>query len=235
MPTYNLLSVNADAKTSKGTSFGFLTGILYMSPANQSGYEVCFWRSQGCTMACLDSAGRGAFKNVREARFRKTKMFHEQRQEFMNTLRSDILKLVKEANSKNMTPCVRLNGTSDLPWEVYALELMQEFPQVKFYDYTKGLTRMLRFCQGKMPENYHLTFSKSEENWKQCLQVLKAGGNVAAVFSGIMPDKYEEYEVINGDESDLRFLDKPRTIIGLKAKGKAKKDTTGFVLRVINA
>jgi hypothetical protein len=128
-----------------------------------------------------------------------------------------------------MVPCVRLNGTSDLGWEGIARELMQKYPDVQFYDYTKVLGRMLRFLEGKFPSNYHLTFSKSESNDADVLQVLQNGGNVAVVFKN-MPVQYNGYNVVDGDASDLRFLDSTNVIVGLKAKGKARKDTSGFVV-----
>ena len=125
---------------------------------------------------------------------------------------------------------MRLNGTSDLGWEGMAKELFETFPDVQFYDYTKVLSRMLRFCQGKFPTNYHLTFSRSEANWDDCQIVLKNGGNVAAVFYKDLPETYEGFSVVNGDLSDLRFLDNSNVIVGLSSKGKAKKDETGFVI-----
>jgi len=227
---YNLLGINADAKTSKGSKYGYLTGILYLAPANESGSEVCPSRSEGCTAACLFTAGKGAFSNVKDARIRKTQLLFKDRAEFMRLLRDDIAKLVKQATAKDMKPCVRLNGTSDLAWEGLAKDIILEFNEVLFYDYTKVLVRMMRFCEGKFPANYHLTFSRSESNWNDCKEVLKAGGNIAAVFYKHLPDQYEGYKVVNGDMSDLRFNDGNNVIVGLKAKGKANKDQSGFVI-----
>jgi len=224
-----LLGINADAKTSKGTKFGYLTGILYLAPANISGFEVCPSRSQGCTAACLFTAGRGAYDSVKDARVRKTQLLFSNRAEFLATLDNDIRLLKAKAAKQNMVPCVRLNGTSDLGWEGIARELIQKYPDVQFYDYTKVLGRMLRFLEGKFPSNYHLTFSKSESNDADVLQVLQNGGNVAVVFKN-MPVQYNGYNVVDGDASDLRFLDSTNVIVGLKAKGKARKDTSGFVV-----
>jgi hypothetical protein len=224
-----LLGINADAKTSKGTKFGYLTGILYLAPANISGFEVCPSRSEGCTAACLFTAGRGAYDNVKDARVRKTQLLFKNRAEFLAILDNDIRLLKVKAAKKGMVPCVRLNGTSDLGWEGIARELMQKHPDVQFYDYTKVLGRMLRFLEGKFPSNYHLTFSKSESNDADVLQVLQNGGNVAVVFKN-MPVQYNGYNVVDGDASDLRFLDSTNVIVGLKAKGKARKDTSGFVV-----
>jgi hypothetical protein len=141
-----------------------------------------------------------------------------------------VARLVKKADAEGKIPCIRLNGTSDLGWEGLARQIMAEFPNVQFYDYTKVKPRMLKFCQGKMPANYHLTFSRSETNWEDCKEVLKAGGNVAAVFYKQLPKDYEGYTVVDGDLSDLRFLDSKNVIVGLKAKGKARHDDSNFVI-----
>jgi hypothetical protein len=227
---FYLLGIGTDAKTSKGSKFGYLTGILYLAPANVSGWEVCPSRSAGCTEACLFTAGRGVYENVKNARVRKTQLLFQNRAEFLRQLRHDIELLVKKASKLNKVPCVRLNGTSDLGWEGIAKEIMAEFPDVQFYDYTKVLTRMTRYCAGKLPSNYHLTFSRSESNWDDCKKVLQMGGNVAAVFYKELPDTYEGYKVVNGDESDLRFKDESNVIVGLKAKGKARYDKSNFVI-----
>jgi hypothetical protein len=110
--------------------------------------------------------------------------------------------------------------------------ILQEFPQVQFYDYTKVFKRMEMYCKGQMPSNYHLTYSLNEDNKDLAFEVLKMKGNISAVFRNYLPTKYEGYQVVNGDESDLRFLDKKNCIVGLIAKGDAKKDSSGFVLDV---
>jgi len=127
-----------------------------------------------------------------------------------------------------MSPVIRLNGTSDIGWERYTV--IQAFETTRFYDYTKSFQRMMAFLDGKLPSNYSLTFSRSETNEAQCLEVLKRGGNVAVVFRKELPTHWKGFPVINGDENDLRFLDPKGVVVGLKAKGKAKTDTTGFVV-----
>jgi hypothetical protein len=115
---------------------------------------------------------------------------------------------------------------------------MEMFPHIQFYDYTKVTKRALAHAQGKLPKNYHLTFSLSEDNDSNARAVLGAGGNVAAVFHDLphavghgyhLVGGYLAERVTNGDDSDLRFLDLAGVIVGLKAKGKARKDTSGFV------
>ncbi len=216
-------------KTTKGEKLGYLTGILYLAPAKISGYEVCPQRSEGCTKACLFTAGMGAFSNVQAARIAKTKMYFEQRDLFMTQLRKDIMSLIKKARKMNMIPTVRLNGTSDIEWT--RLGIMEEFPEIQFYDYTKVANRFDK----KLPDNYHLTFSKNEANEAKAVEVLKKGHNVAVVFDtkkGVeLPETWYGFEVVDGDTTDLRFLDpKGGYVVGLRAKGKARKDTTGFVV-----
>ena len=227
---FYLLGIGSDAKTIKGVKYGYMTGILYLAPASISGWEVCPARSEGCTSACLFTAGRGVYNNVQTARIRKTQLLFKNRTEFLRLLRHDLALLIKKAKAKGLTPCVRMNGTSDIGWEGIAKDLFLEFPELQWYDYTKVLSRMIRYCEGKMPSNYHLTFSRSEKNWDDCKKVLKKGGNVAAVFYKQLPSSYEGYEVVDGDLSDLRFLDKSNSIAGLKAKGKARYDQSNFVI-----
>lgn len=216
-------------KLMKGEKKGYLSFVLHLAPADVSGKEVCPKRTAGCTAACLNTAGRGGmFKKgettnvIQQARIRKTKMFFEQRDEFMKLLEADIRLGIKQAEKKGMIPCFRLNGTSDLAWEKYGI--IEKFPEVQFYDYTKIRGRKVSHLT-----NYHLTFSKADGNDMDARLAASEGMNVAVVFKE-MPETYMGRVVINGDDTDLRFLDSKGVIVGLKAKGKAKKDTTGFVV-----
>jgi len=217
-----LLTIN-NFKTVKGEKLGVLTGILYLAPAKISGYEVCPRRSAGCTAACLYTAGMGAFSNVQQARINKTKMYFEDRPNFLFQLEKDIKALVKKANKLNMKPAIRLNGTSDINW--MSSGIMDKFPDVQFYDYTKVSRRL----KDKIPTNYNITFSKSEDNNSECETALELGFNVAAVFKNL-PQQYMGRQVINGDETDVRFADGKGVVIGLTAKGRARKDLSGFVI-----
>lgn len=223
----NLLSVSADAKTSKGEKRGYLTGILYLSPADSSGFtNVCANATEGCKASCLNTAGRGAFSSVQQGRLRKTRMLFQDREGFVKQMRKDIHSLACKAAREEMTPCVRINGTSDLPW--LARLFATEFPSIQFYDYTKHPEPWKR----TLP-NYHLTFSSSETNDAAAVESLKNGVNVAVVFhvkkGQPLPTQYMGAKVIDGDLSDLRFTDKKGVVVGLRAKGRAKKDCTGFV------
>jgi len=219
------LLTTANYKTVKGEKLGYLTGILYLAPAKISGYEVCPRRSAGCTAACLYTAGMGAFSNVQQARIKKTKQFFEDRDNFLMQLRKDITALVRKAKKTNMTPAIRLNGTSDIEWTRFGI--MEEFPDVQFYDYTKVLKRLKQ----PIPKNYHITFSRSESNQADVESALRLRFNVAVVFNKL-PETYLGRPVINGDETDVRFADAKGVIVGLTAKGKGKKDLNNFVIKV---
>lgn len=234
------LLTQGDAKTSKGEAAGYLTGILYLAPFNLSGRNVCPHASEGCAAACLFSAGMGAFANVQDARIAKTKAFFRDPKAFVETLAQDIEALKRKAARLGLSPCVRLNGTSDLPWENLGGQLgvclMRRFPDVAFYDYTKNPARVRAWLEGRMPANYSLTFSRSECNGETALELAKAGANVAAVFAtkkgSNLPKVWGGRPVIDGDVNDLRFLDPKGRIVGLRAKGKAKQDESGFVVQI---
>ncbi len=228
----------ANPKIQKGAKLGYLSFILHLAPATLSGKEVCPKRTAGCTAACLNTAGRGGmFKRgettnaIQKARIRKTVSFFFDREQFLFDLVKDIKLGIKQAERLGLTPVFRLNGTSDLSWEKYEVEegknIFEMFPNVQFYDYTKVLGRKV-----DKYKNYHLTFSAADGNDKDVARAIDAGMNVAAVFDRL-PETYMGRTVINADDTDLRFLDPKGVIAGLKAKGRAKKDTSGFVRRTI--
>ena len=216
-----LLSVNADAKTVKGLNRGYLTGILYLIP---SAY-LCPGCSPGCRRVCLVSAGHGQMKSVYKARARKTQMYLHKFNMFKRLLIEDIKELVKRAEHKGLTPCVRINGTSDIDIEEVFGDVLEMFDTLQFYDYTKVWSREVSH------RNYHLTYSRSEKTpFEDIEDAIYSGKNVAVVFDNV-PEKWNGLPVIVGDDSDLRFLDSQGVIVGLTAKGKAKKDTSGFVVK----
>ena len=229
---FKLLST-ANPKIQKGTKLGYLSFILHLAPADLSGRETCPKRTAGCTSACLNTAGRGGmFKRgettnmIQKARIRKTNEFFNNREQFMFDLYHDITKAIKFAEKQGLIPVFRLNGTSDLSWEKYevgttGMNLFQLFPTVQFYDYTKVVGRKV----SQYP-NYHLTFSKADGNDSDVAEALLQGMSVVAVYDQI-PEG-----VPSADETDLRFLDPKGIMLGLKAKGRAKKDYSGFVIRI---
>jgi hypothetical protein len=212
-----------NTKTVKGEAMGYQTYIMHLAPSTLSGYQTCPMASEGCASACLNTAGRGRFTAIQEARIRKTKWFFEDRESFMIQLVKDIYAAIRKAKREGFTPVFRLNGTSDIRWETVAVlgyrNVMDLFPQVQFYDYTKLPNRR------NIPANYHLTFSRSESNE----HLIPQGMNVAVVFDSL-PDMWMGRKVIDGTETDLRFLDEQGVVVGLVAKGKAKKDTSGFTI-----
>ena len=227
-----LLGIDTNYKTIKNRKVGVLTGILYMAPYNLSGKNVCPAASTGCAAACLNTAGRGAMNVVQRARLQKTNRFWYDRGQFLQDLAVEIGKLQRRAKAKGLKAAVRLNGTSDLPYEKYKVpgtdkNIMELFPNVQFYDYTKLDNR---FTRGKLPANYHLTFSRAEDNDHKLDRVLQHT-SAAVVFSGKLPATWRGYPVIDGDEHDARFTDAGAgVIIGLRAKGKARHDGSGFVV-----
>ena len=233
-----------NGKTPKGEKRGYLTAIMYLAPARLSGYQMCpFAHLAQCEEPCLNTAGRGKFDNVQKARIRKTLMFQQHRGKFDALLIKEMHRAQRKADKMGLTLVVRLNGTSDITWEnepvlfvtvplpsssgyeceFKGLNIFELFPNVQFYDYTKAPTRH------KLPDNYHLTFSYSGvDSYVPIVKKWRTKNktqSMAVVFDEIPAG------IINGDESDLRFLDPVNTVIGLTAKGNAKNDTTGFVLR----
>jgi hypothetical protein len=227
------LLTTANAKIRKGEKLGYQTFGIHLAPASLSGFNVCKDASVGCVASCLNTAGMGAFSNVQLARIEKTKLFFKDKPLFMAQLIKEVSSAIKSARNKNLVSTFRLNLTSDLPWEKIKLNgrnIFDMFPQCQFYDYTKSAERMTSFLNGEMPKNYHLTFSRSETNGAIAESILKSGGNVAMVFRKHLPNQFLGRSVVNGDETDLRFLDPQGVIVGLVEKGKAKKDDSGFVI-----
>ena len=223
-----LLNIDNNAKTVKGQKYGFMTAILYLAPSNQSGFNVCPQASKGCKKACLYTAGHGAYDSVKQGRINKTLWYIQERKTFLDKLRKEINAFIKKAKSKGLVPCIRLNGTSDISWENTGL--IDEFKSTQWYDYTKVYKRALKFVNGTLPKNYHITYSLNEDNKKQAFDILKKGGNISVVFRKSLPTQFNGYKVVNADTNDLRFLDPHNSIAGLVAKGKAKNDFSGFVL-----
>ncbi|MGZ4530824.1 MAG: GP88 family protein [Mycobacteriaceae bacterium] len=236
------LLTTGNPKTAKGEGAGYLTAILHLAPASLSGRNVCSHATAGCRAACLNTAGRGGIaldadglNTIQAARIRRTRYFTQDRDTFMRDLGAEISKHVRTAERHGLKPAVRLNGTSDLPWENIRYgehrNLFEAFPNVQFYDYTKVPVRIRR--RALNIRNYSLTFSLAESNADNARDALAAGLSVAAVFSTRkgqdLPATFFGAPVIDGDLTDLRFTDPAGVIVGLRAKGRAKQDTSGFV------
>lgn len=214
----------------------YLVFGLSMSPHKIGGGNVCPHATPGCIAGCLSEGGMSWASVVRNGRMAKHIAWLMYRDAFLDMVRRDIRLAIKLANRQGKTAAIRLNVFSDIPWEKFGIP--QEFPEVVFYDYTKNPHR----GAGWILPNYHLTFSRSEENGEQCRAVLSSTkpGNVAVVFrtrnprkwnAGELPTEFMGFPVHDGDNSDLRFLDPPGVVVALRAKGKSRKDKTGFVVR----
>ena len=236
MPKYNLLGVGTNAKTVKGDGAEYITAIMYLSPADKAeGINVCPMAVMaGCKAGCLYTAGRGSFNSVQQARLRKTILFRDYQAKFMATLRQDLDKFQAYCLKKNVTPVVRLNGTSDIYWE-NKIDMVAEYPDIQFYDYTKIPKRVIN--HNRLPSNYHLTLSYSEATTQykeMCIDAMAKNprANLAVVFRNkeAIPAEFLGRKVIDGDKDDLRFLDEQGVVVALYAKGRAKKDASGFVM-----
>lgn len=228
-----MLTVSADAKTVKGEKKGFLTGILYLVSADISGENLCpMAKLAACDLPCLLTAGRGRMSSVFMARLRKTLFFLQYTEEALALIASDIKRIEKKAHKLGYGLAIRLNGTSDIRFERYGL--IQSMPHIQFYDYTKLANRR------NIPANYDLTFSYSgvSDFSPQVKIALENKMRIAAVFrnretvetmleNGV---KFMGLPVIDGDETDLRFLEPKNVISALYAKGNAKRDGSGFVV-----
>jgi len=227
------------AKALKAQDYGWLNAIQYLAPYTLGGAgNLCAHASPVCIQLCLGwfSGNAELYNTVRESRIAKTRRFMHDRKAYLRDVARSIELLEARAIREKMRLCVRLNGSSDVPWESIKLNdgrsLFARFAHIQFVDYTKSVKRALRWAKGDMPANYSLTFSRSETNEADCRAVLAAGGNVAVVFGGALPPSYLGARVVDGDKHDLRHLDPRGVVIGLSPKGrKAKSDVGGFVVR----
>lgn len=263
-----LLNIDQNAKTVKGQKQGFLTAVMYLAPYLASGVNMCPMAEQaGCWKGCLNTAGRGGISKgskrfrtaaglmpdnaIQHARIDRTRLFNEDRPEFFRRLYQEIHAFIRKAKRVDLTPVIRLNGTSDVLWEktpvpvsdnkrgihCYFTNIFEVFPQIQFYDYTKIWKRFYR----EMPGNYYLCLSYSEASdtyAAKCMQTHReTGASLVSVYRD--KDAIEQAQVIaqecgkrfvNGDTNDLRFLDPAGAMVALKAKGKARQDKSGFVI-----
>jgi hypothetical protein len=244
------MTLLSNAKTNPKTvkqleEFGYEAVIHHMCPDRlaDSIHTVCAWSTPGCRASCLNTAGRSQIKGdldqgtlqmymIHRSRTGKTLEWINDRQGYADRLTKELVNLENRALKKGYTPVARLNGTSDIPWESWIP--MEAFSNTQFYDYTKGYGRMVEYLCGRLPENYHLTYSYHEYTTEAELHFLLAkGANVAVVFREEIPDEWRGYHVMSGMEHDFRFRDpKMGVIVGLLARGRAKQDDTGFVVDV---
>jgi hypothetical protein len=236
----NLLTTG-NPKIEKGYKLGYMTAVLHLAPYTAAGVNVCpMAELAGCISACLNTAGRGGIaagratftapggqtlpdNHIQRARIARTRFYLNDRAAFMAQLETEIAAVVRKANKLGLIPAVRLNGTSDIRWENSGI--MAEFPDVQFYDYTKIPNRR------NLPANYHLTWSYSARpGYAKYAERVDPAMPIAVVFRGKLPETFLGRPVIDGDDTDLRFLDPAGCVVGLKAKGAAKRDQSGFVV-----
>jgi hypothetical protein len=227
-----VLTIGGNAKLLKSTTKGVLTAGVQLSPATESGVNFCFDATKACAAACLGhSAGRMRFTASKRARLLRSIRLLTVPEDFMRALGGELDALIRKAERESLIAACRPNTTSDLPWERIAPELF-ELP-VHFYDYTKSRRRMRAYLAGKLPQNYHLTYSYTgtDASWQAASSFLNAGATVAVVFGIPLPCRWRGFPVIDGDEHDARMIGENGVIVGLKAKGAAVKDHSGFVVR----
>lgn len=208
------------------------TYIIYLAPANTSGYNVCSHSTPECRLGCLATSGHagmeitaGKSTHIQDARIKKTRLFYEQPEFFMQWLIAEIKVAQAKARKDGFFFSVRLNGTSDIDWAnvlVNGKTIFEIFPDILFYDYTKNPNKFINIAP-----NYHLTLSYTGRNWNVCKAMLQRGVNIAVVFNvkseNLLPKTFAGYDVINGDLTDYRIDDAKGIIIGLKFKRIANK------------
>ena len=239
-------SINSSSKIKKNAKVGVYTYVLYLAPHKESGYNVCPFSTPECRLGCLHNSGRKAMENIaglqriQNARVKKTKLFFEHKEFFLDWVVAEIKTYKRKAERDGFEFSVRLNGTSDLEienifWDVDNKNLLDIFPDVMFYDYTKNHNRLLK----DLPLNYHLTLSYTGRNKMECLKALENGFNVAVVFRNKnLPTKFMGYPVVNGDNTDLRYLDPKNVIVGLSYKKHSNNEINEKILNscfVVNA
>ena len=212
--------------------------ILHLLPHREGGFKhtVCPWSSPGCRATCLNYSGRGQTPQVIGGRHWKTQLWHRDKPRFLELLNEDLNNLQKRAYKAGRKACARLDGTSDLG---LATLYADAFPSIQFYDYTKSPARYTEWLVTQHDNrwnNRYLTFSRSEEHTDSDIATfLGTGGTVAVVFNvrrhSPLPLQYRGWPVIDGDREDFRFLDPPGRVVGLRAKGRARHDKSGFVVQ----
>jgi len=251
-----LLTIAGNPKLDKGGDLGIWAAALHLAPADVSGWNTCASATAGCKAACLNTAGRGGIaaggiltyetikagrgNAVQAARIARTAFLYENRGAFFLQLQHEIAAHIRRCKREGKTPAIRLNATSDIRWEsmrvpeLQGRTILECFPDVQFYDYTKHSNRK------GVPGNYALTFSLADGNAGKAVEAFRNGFNIAAVFrtaaareawraAGGLPG-FDGGAIVDGDAHDFRFLDAPRSIVGLYAKGNARRDTSGFVI-----
>lgn len=187
--------------------------------------NICEWASKGCAAVCLNTSGyAGVFPDVVRGRIARRVLYQTDFPRFERMWHYEMEKALKKAEYMGRPLVVRPNTYSDIDWHGKHPDLIERYPTARFHDYTKDQNKYERFLRGEHPPNYHLTFSRSEDNQEKCLEYLGRGGNIAVTSHIPQPPMWYGYRTINGDESDLRMDDPKNVVVWLKAKGKARKN-----------
>lgn len=247
-----LTPAKSNPKTAKDAGVDVEAAILHLAPTDLAGRgNVCPWASRECARLCLNTAGRSQVRgdvngetlsrySIHRARIRRTRLFFDDRAGFFSQLRKELRALQRRAERRGARAVVRLNGTSDLPWErlrdpADGRTMPEAFPTVQFYDYTKSVNRAMESkAMEHWPANYHLTYSRSEDTTDNTLRLLMgAGVNVAVVFEGeTLPVEWSGARVIDGTAHDFRYLDPAGVVVGLLAKGRLKREASPFKVTI---
>jgi hypothetical protein len=203
-----------------------VTSGLSLAQANTSGVaNVCPFSTAGCRAACVAKNGNGRYASVADARALRTRFLMADPSAFLTLLAAEI----DAAGVKHGAALrVRLNTFSDIRWEEIAPWLLSGArAKVKFYDYTKDWARI-------PPANYRLTLSVSERTTDTMATArVSRGANVAVVFTtrrtDPLPAEWHGIAVFDGDKTDNRADDPTAVVVGLRAKGSMRQDTTGMV------
>lgn len=225
-----------NTKLEKGGHY-LIAGLSLAPHTTVAKKSLCPKSTPGCRKLCIYGSGYAmAFPAVKKSRIQKTKFFLTNQKEFIGRLKKELKSHAKKAKNLRLKPACRLNVYSDIAWEKLLHSFMEnDANEITFFDYTKIPNRMHNFLDGKLPQNYYLTFSRSENNWSDCEAILSKEGCISVVFHKTLPKTYKGYKVINGEKNDYRWLDKPGTIVGLKEKVvmKGQNDTSGFVVNLL--
>lgn len=240
--------LGTSSKVERAGGLDVLTVVAYLAPDGVTpGGTLCPWATDGCRSACLaENTGRMSMGNVAPGRTRKALLWRLFPMHFVAGLQRELRRHVGRAARLGKAPAVRLNGTTDIRWERYRGVLMDVFPQVSFYDYTKAPARARGLSS--MPSNYVLCYSVSEraESLSEARRYIAAGHGAAIVVAGTSETKkaakvaaasvidagsYFGMPTSDGDAHDFRPAD-AGTLAVLYAKGDALTDHSGFVHRL---
>ena len=215
---------HANAKLLK--SVGWYNAGISLAQASLSGVNMCSASTAQCREACLGGTGRSEFTpSIVKSRIGRTKLYSSDIRSFWSVLLPELHKVDRKAKRLGIPVAFRPNILSDQAWHIKLPEMFEEFPHWQFYGYTKVKSYVSAAIQGKLPKNYHLTYSWSERARLDYVATLLDNGiNVAVPFYDRnslrpkIPMRWNGWNVIDGDVSDLRFNDPTGVIVGLSVK-----------------